>query len=143
MNFKKLTAITLASVFTLGASFSVQPKAVAAPEKSEVVIAIDAIKKEMETNRELKEKIEELKKENKSLKKASESKETSFLGVIGDLIKYAVGIVILAVAVDTARELDAGEFVVDKAGLVIGKIGDAKNFISTKVSALRSSSSNN
>ena len=30
MNFKKLTAVTLASVFALGASFSAQPKAAAA-----------------------------------------------------------------------------------------------------------------
>ena len=61
MNFKKLTAVTLASVFALGASFSAQPKAAAATEKSEVVVAIDAIKKEMKTNRELKEKIDEYK----------------------------------------------------------------------------------
>ena len=135
MNFKKLTAVTLASVFALGASFSAQPKAAAASEKSEVVVAIDAIKKEMETNRELKEKIEELKNENKSLRKASEGKKTSFLGMIGNLVKYVGGIVLLAVAVDTARELEAGEFVLDVAGRVMEKASDAKSFVSTKISA--------
>lgn len=142
MNFKKLTAVTLASVFALGASFSAQPKAAAASEKSEMVVAIDAIKKEMETNRELKEIIEELKNENKSLRKASEGKKTSFRGMIGNLVKYVGGIVLLAVAVDTARELEAGEFVLDVAGRVMEKASDAKRFVSTKISAWRSNEDN-
>lgn len=142
MNFKKLTAVTLASVFALGASFSAQPKAAAASEKSEVVVAIDAIKKEMKTNRELKEKIEELKNENKSLRKASEGKKTSFLGMIGSLVKYVGGIVLLAVAVDTARELKAGEFVLGVAGRVMEKAGDVKSFVSNVIFARRSNEGN-
>ena len=139
MNFKKLTAVTLASVFALGASFSAQPKAAAASEKSEVVVAIDAIKKEMKTNRELKEKIEELKNENKSLRKASEGKKTSFLGMIGNLVKYVGEIVLLAVAVDTAHKLNAGKFVSDVVGQVYEKSQRAMSFVSAKISAWRSS----
>lgn len=135
MNFKKLTAVTLASVFALGASFSAQPKAAAASEKSEVVVAIDAIKKEMKTNRELKEKIEELKNENKSLRKASEGKKTSFLGMIGNLVKYVGGIVLLAVVVDTAHRLNAGVFVLNVAGQVMDKASAAKSFVSAKIFA--------
>ena len=135
MNFKKLTAVTLASVFALGASFSAQPKAAAASEKSEVVVAIDAIKKEMKTNRELKEKIEELKNENKSLRKASEGKKTSFLGMIGNLVKYVGEIVLLAVAVDTAHKLNAGKFVSDVVGQVYEKSQRAMSFVSTKIFA--------
>ena len=145
MNFKKLTAVTLASVFALGASFSAQPKAAAASEKSEVVVAIDAIKKEMktnrelkETNRELKEKIEELKNENKSLRKASEGKKTSFLGMIGNFVKYVGGIVLLAVAVDIAHKLEAGKFVSGVAGQVMEKAIDVKSSVSAKISAWRS-----
>jgi len=145
MNFKKLTAVTLASVFALGASFSAQPKAAAAPEKSEVVVAIDAIKKEMKTNRELKEKIDELKNEidelkneNESLRKASEGEKTSFLGMIGSLVKYVVGIVLLAVAVDTAHELNARGFVLNSVGQVKGKAIDVTSFVSAKISALLS-----
>lgn len=134
MNFKKLTAVTLASVFALGASFSAQPKAAAASEKSEVVVAIDAIKKEMKTNRELKEKIEELKNENKSLRKASEGKKTSFLGMIGSLVKYVGGTVLLAVAVDTAHELNAGGFVLGVAGWVMGNAIDVMSFVSAEIS---------
>ena len=143
MNFKKLTAVTLASVFALGASFSAQPKAAAASEKSEVVVAIDAIKKEMKTNRELKEKIDELKNEidelkneNESLRKASEGEKTSFLGMIGNLVKYVGGIVLLAVAVDTAHKLNAGEFVSDVVGQVYEKSQRAMSFVSAKISAL-------
>lgn len=135
MNFKKLTAVTLASVFALGASFSAQPKAAAASEKSEVVVAIDAIKKEMKTNRVLKEKIEELENENKSLREASEGKKTSFLGMIGNLVKYVVEIVLFAVAVDTARKLKAGEFVLGVAEGVMDKASAAKSFVSTKIFA--------
>lgn len=138
MNFKKLTAVTLASVFALGASFSAQPKAAAPSEKSEVVVAIDAIKKEMKTNRELKKIIEELKNENKSLRKASEGKKTSFLGMIGNFVKYVGEIVLLAVAVDTARELEAGEFVLNSVGWVMEKAIDVKSSVSAKISALRS-----
>ena len=139
MNFKKLTAVTLASVFALGASFSAQPKAAAASEKSEVVVAIDAIKKEMKTNRELKGKIEELKNENESLRKASEGKKTSFFGMIGNLVKYVVEIVLLAVAVDTAHRLNAGVFVLNVAEWVMEKAIDVKSSVSAKISAWRSS----
>lgn len=138
MNFKKLTAVTLASVFALGASFSAQPKAAAASEKSEVVVAIDAIKKEMKTNRELKEKIEELENENESLREASEAKKTSFLGMIGNLVKYVGEIVLLAVAVDIAHKLEAGKFVSGVAGQVMEKAGDVKSSVSAKISAWRS-----
>lgn len=141
MNFKKLTAVALASVFTLGASFSMQPKTSAAYsssiassakeiDKDNMSVAIDAIKREMEKNNELKEKIDDLKKENKNLKKELESKATSFLGVVGNFIKFVVGAVVFAVAVDVANDLEAGEFVVDKTKSGIGYI---KSFVNDNI----------
>ena len=58
--------------------------------------------------------------------------------MIGNLVKYVGGIVLLAVAVDTARELEAGEFVLGVAEGVMKKAIDVKSFVSTKISELRS-----
>lgn len=86
----------------------------------------------------MKNEIDELKNENESLRKASEGEKTSFLGMIGSLVKYVVGIVLLAVAVDTAHELNARGFVLNSVGQVKGKASAAKSFVITKISAWRS-----
>ena len=76
-----------------------------------------------------------MKNENESLRKASEGEKTSFLGMIGSLVKYVVGIVLLAVAVDTARELEAGGFVLGVAKGVMKKAIDVKSSVSARISA--------